>query len=83
MSCERHREFLVVQTQFSLVERLAHAQRIVGRACDDEFRIDEQGHAVLVELVSRVREEAAFVSPPAQPSDASPEEPVPDFEGGP
>jgi hypothetical protein len=64
-------EFLAIQTQFAVVERIVGAQRIVGRVCNDEVAIDGAGRAVLGELVSRVREEAAFVAPPQPASTAT------------
>ena len=74
-------EYLSVEADFALVEGMAQTQRIVGRACNDEFRIDDRGRAVISEFVARVREEAAFVAPP--PSTPPPsEEEVPEFEGG-
>jgi hypothetical protein len=60
-------EVLRVETAFTTIERLARAQRVVGRVCEEDFAIDDVGRSIATEFVTRVNEESAFTAPTPQP----------------
>lgn len=64
------REYELV-ISIDLVRRMGTASRVVGRICDDEWRLGEAEQAVVNELVTRIDEELAWV-PQATSGGAAP-----------
>jgi hypothetical protein len=59
---ERGYEELQVQISYEQLYSLAEGPRIVGRICDDEFRLNDENIAILRELVSRIYEELSWAN---------------------
>lgn len=56
----RHEE-VVSRVPTDLMKKMATAQRVVGRVCSDQFRIDEDDQRILNEYLTRLADEQAWV----------------------
>jgi len=59
---ERGYEELQVQISYEQLYSLAEGPRVVGRICEDEFRLIDANIAILRELVSRIYEELSWAN---------------------
>jgi hypothetical protein len=59
---QRGYEDVQVQISYDQLYSLAEGPRVVGRICDDEFRLIDQHIVILRELVSRIYEELSWAN---------------------
>jgi hypothetical protein len=57
---------------------MAEGSRVLGRVCEDEFRVDEERLQAVRELVLRIKEELSWQEQASEPAvaDAGPVEPA-------